>query len=150
MLFTHININVYLHQFTSPTIHHIFVIADAALYYEESWRIPALPTGKLIDKTAFTDAIVNYNATFIICAGTQFNATAVSIALTYPSVKILLFSTLRQVLPPIPNLAFATGRMYEAMVLAGIIAASTSKTGNLGFIMSLNHPGRYVFLLLYI
>ena len=119
---------------------------DIQTYYEESWRIPALPTGTLIDSIYFDKAINIHNATLIICAGTQYNATAVAITSKYPNVNVLLLSTLRQVLPARTNLAFASGRMYEAMFYAGFVAASVSITGKLGFIAALVHSGSYNFV----
>lgn len=119
---------------------------DIQTYYEESWRLPALPTGTLIDPVYFDRAIKVHNATFIICAGTQYNATAVAITAQYPKVNVLLLSTLRQVLPARANLAFASGRMYEAMFYAGFVAASVSPTGRLGFIAALVHSGSYNFV----
>jgi basic membrane lipoprotein Med (substrate-binding protein (PBP1-ABC) superfamily) len=119
---------------------------NAEHYFEESWRVPALPTGRLVDTSFFQTAISDLNSTFIICAGTQFNATALSVAASNPGVKILILSTLRQVLPPRPNLAFASGKMYEALYLAGFIAASASQSGRLGFIASLLHPGSFAFI----
>jgi basic membrane protein A and related proteins len=119
----------------------------ADLYYEESWRLPALPTGTLVDSDFFENAIQNKSAKLMLMAGTQYLTTAIAKAQKYPHVNFLLMSTLLATnIPAAPNIAFATGRMFEGAYLAGIIAGSMTKTGAIGMLLALNHSGSFAMM----
>jgi basic membrane lipoprotein Med (substrate-binding protein (PBP1-ABC) superfamily) len=117
--------------------------ADLTAYEELSWRVPSHPTGRHV-APAHYEAAKQANATLIICAGNQYLDSAAVFAQENPGISILVMSSLRQILTPkLPNWAFATGRMYEAMFLAGYVAGSVTRSGAVGILVALDHPTNY-------
>lgn len=117
---------------------------DSSLYYTDAYDY--VGDGTAVALQYFAKAIAQ-NATMFLCVGGEYKPAARAITPTYPGISVLVMSTLRNVLPPYPNLATATGRMYEAIRHAGFVAASVSNTGILGMILAIDgHPTSYAFV----
>ncbi len=116
-------------------------------YEEDSFVDPT--TGAQRDEIIMEKLILptaqggSFGAQYMIVTGTEYTPTAVKLATKYAGtgVNMILFSSLRTVLPlSRPNMAFATGRMYEAMYLAGIAAGAVTRSGVVGCVMLKPHP----------
>lgn len=116
---------------------------DASTYYVNAYDY--VGDGDAVAATFLARAVGVDNATLLLCTGGEYKPTGRQMAQSHPGVNVLVMSTLRNVLPALPNLATATGRMYEAIYHSGFIAATVSVTGKLGFIMALDHPTSYAF-----
>jgi basic membrane lipoprotein Med (substrate-binding protein (PBP1-ABC) superfamily) len=119
---------------------------DASIYYEDSWKVPPTGAGKDVDLYYLNHAASNDSAALVICAGAQYMGAAAAVAPSLPHVNFLVLTSLYSAPPTLPNLAFATGRAYEALFLAGFVAASKSQTGQVGMLLPIDVIGSYQYV----
>jgi basic membrane lipoprotein Med (substrate-binding protein (PBP1-ABC) superfamily) len=118
---------------------------DASVHYETT--LTGLGAAGILtassDDSQMLRAIYNDSARLIICAGNEYEEYALQAAPLHPEVFFLITDAFVERLSPLPNLVHASGRMYEANYLCGFLAAATTKTGEIGYLMSVNLTGSY-------
>ncbi len=83
--------------------------------YRENSFIDAV-TLQRRDRAVLSELITNFGAQLLIITGTEYRDTATELSVLYPNVYLLLCSSLRTVLPPQPNMAFATGKHHSRLI----------------------------------
>ena len=83
-------------------------------------------------------SLVRRGASIIVSTGSDERAAVIKVAPDAPSVKFVLVNVAPDT--PMPNVSAIFFREEEASYLAGVAAASVSKTGKLGFIGGMDIP----------
>jgi len=98
----------------------------------------------------FTDLAEAGDYNVIVTNGSNAKETVVKVAGMYPEQKFIMYDTTLKDEEKLPNIYAMSYKQNEASYLGGVLAASVSKTGKIGFLGGSEHPVISDFLVGYI
>ncbi len=98
----------------------------------------------------FTDLAEEGEYNVIVTNGSNAKETVVKVAEMYPDQKFVMYDTTLKDEEKLPNIYAMSYKQNEASYLGGVLAASVSETGKIGFLGGSEHPVISDFLVGYI
>lgn len=98
----------------------------------------------------FTDLAEDGEYNVIVTNGSNAKETVVKVAGMYPDQKFIMYDTTLKDEEKLPNIYSMSYKQNEASYLGGVLAASMSETGKIGFLGGSEHPVISDFLVGYI
>jgi simple sugar transport system substrate-binding protein/basic membrane protein A len=101
--------------------------------------IESAPVASGADMISAAERMIDDGAKVIFSTNPNLRAAAVALAKKHPDVAVLLQNAVVE--PPLPpNLGTYTGSSYETFYLAGVVAATATKSKKLGFVAGSQDP----------